>query len=690
MPRPTCVDEFINLSPDVKARIYKLLQVYHAALTNPNSNGEQITVDTHQACADIVQEASSSEYLGGLIATLNLCNLWTLYRNYRSKQRSSVAMLLSCASFSAHAVRHIMEKLIFETDKFFICAFCSGVAVPKELALAMFKLLSEVRQRALGQSRMFGTGRVQLMITGKALVDVYSRLRDQGGISEALRRYCELIFRPPLVDSLFKPIYEREEDVRAGKHMRGELVQAPPRRRAPNRSVFSDAETRFKYVIPDCLMMETNTQGDRVYDNPDFSAILQHDEYWVDVGGGCSSYRRGLATPQVCSLEEHVNCVKVPVPPCEPLLHSTHVLLPQEPTFTSNSVELHNADDTHFDGDICDVPMDAVLRVAAAAAGIVPNTECNQSSSTQVEDSVALNDLNSLSCSQRLPNMSYKRKQSAENYQPSGQECLEAPCKVPRVEGALRPFHPPGSRWAHLSLRDSCLIRANQLMVQRPLSTELPAELPDSSENVVEHGVSEMAAVSAAELVPKPIHPDEVIPVSVSTPCNHACEEWEYGVKPTELQNSCGLSGDVFMCSDEAVAIIRDLSEACTTLTVENNTDNDYRYVDAPCSEDSGFGDAPTESHYDGATMECPPSPTLFDFLDRLMEDTVAHQQAPPKLKQCDSVSTALWEDMPSPPTPPTPLLDECPYDFVDSDYAASAFGHIFSSLVDEFVAGVW
>lgn len=296
MPRPNCVDDFLLVTTEIKNSLYRAIQTYHTALNKPGGDCPSVTKDTHQVCYELIYSASETSYIGGLIGSLNLCNLWTIYRNYKGKKKP-VSELHACAIFSSHLVRHIIEKIIFETDKFFLCAPCSSITVPKSLAAAMFNLLSEARKRALGQNKLFGTGRVQMMTAGRELIETYISLNKAGQISEDLKKFIHIVFIMPNVDELFKQIYDWENNT-FGKHAgQRAMVHALPRRRAPNRSVFSDAETRFKYVIPGCLMMETYSNGTRVYDNPD----LTHHMSQVD-----GTYQKLATLPTIAQLSTNV------------------------------------------------------------------------------------------------------------------------------------------------------------------------------------------------------------------------------------------------------------------------------------------------------------------------------------------------------------------------------------------------
>ncbi|ARW78112.1 protein Rta [Common bottlenose dolphin gammaherpesvirus 1 strain Sarasota] len=297
MPRPNCVDDFLLVSKEAKALIYKAVQGYCAALNKSSENCHEITTDTHQACFKLIQSACQIPYIGGLVGTLNLCNLWTMFRNFKGKKKS-MSESMACASFASHFVRHLIEKLIFETDKFFLCAPCSGIQVPKELATAMFNLLSDTRKRALGQSKMFGTGRAKMMSTSKELIELYLSMDSQGLLSQDVKKFMHIIFLMPNINEQFKQLYEWEQECQSSTRRHKTVVHVSPRQRAPNRSVFSDAETRFKYVIPNCLIMETYTTGERVYVNPDIS------KHMLNVSGSYQEVADPSPDPQPQPTEE--------------------------------------------------------------------------------------------------------------------------------------------------------------------------------------------------------------------------------------------------------------------------------------------------------------------------------------------------------------------------------------------------
>lgn len=257
------------------------MNAYQKNTACTSAQSEAFTLETYSVCYDLNQSAAQSGDLHGLLFDLNCFNLFALYRNYKQRIRSTDGPQLLCASAAGQLVRLFIERIIKHTDQFFLLAPCNSVQMPSTLAIAMYGLLSEVRIKAVGQGRMLGSGRMQIMKAGRHAVDTYSALKEQGEISERLSKFMAYVFQPCKLSDIFAPLAQREQEIRNNQATLMHSMNLVPRRRCPNKSSFSEDRSK-RFVIPDSLLYLEQENGTLAYGNPDISSVLGSIEHGKD------------------------------------------------------------------------------------------------------------------------------------------------------------------------------------------------------------------------------------------------------------------------------------------------------------------------------------------------------------------------------------------------------------------------
>lgn len=268
------MDDFLKTDVDLKNKLLPILQTYQRSIYCTNEQSEDFTRNTCNLCKELAQAALHvNEDLAGLVLDLNLFNLFALFKNYRQKARSLDCPQLLCAAASGQLIRHFMERIIQSTDKFFLLAPCNDLQISPAFATSMYTLLAEVRVKAVGQGRMLGSGRIQVMKAGKDVLDTYSSLKQMGLINPRVQKFLQLVFTPVNIDSVFCPLFKREQEIREQKASLFDAVTLAPRRRCPNKSILTENKAQ-RYVIPDSLLYPEDADGNVTYGNPDMSQFL--------------------------------------------------------------------------------------------------------------------------------------------------------------------------------------------------------------------------------------------------------------------------------------------------------------------------------------------------------------------------------------------------------------------------------
>nr|WOZ69492.1 ORF50 R-transactivator-like protein [Ovine gammaherpesvirus 2] len=270
-----CLDDFIGLSGELSDKIYRRMSAFQKTTTCTDEESEAFTQQVLEMCQEIVKANRVQNELWGFVADLNLFNIFALLKSYKQRVRQANCKQLLCATASGQIIRHFIERIIRNTDRFFLVAPCNGLHLPPELARAMYTLLSEVRSRAVHQGRMFGGGRMQIMKAGLQVVSVFGNLLESDTTPASLKAYMEHTFPVPSLDDVFKPLFKIEEDIRQQKASLTRHIHFTARRRCPNKSAFSDYDNK-RFHLPETLLHTDDLSEPETHCSPDLSSLLQN------------------------------------------------------------------------------------------------------------------------------------------------------------------------------------------------------------------------------------------------------------------------------------------------------------------------------------------------------------------------------------------------------------------------------
>ncbi|AIA62085.1 orf50 [Alcelaphine gammaherpesvirus 2] len=263
----------MDIRYDLSEKIAIALRNFQQNMACTADQSEEFTKDVHTLCQEIVEENKVRNELHGLVADMNLLNLFTLFRSYKQRIRSQSGKPLLCATASSQVVRFFLERVIVHTDKWFLLAPCNGLVLPPQLARAMYVLLSEVRGKATNYGRMFNGGRKIIMKAAKEVVSVYSALSDRGEISPEMRAYMGHIFSVPDIERVFRPLFKIECDIAEGKTVTTHSMLFAPRRRCPSKTVFSQTDPKKRYPLPEVLFDAHEPQTAMAYGRPELPLL---------------------------------------------------------------------------------------------------------------------------------------------------------------------------------------------------------------------------------------------------------------------------------------------------------------------------------------------------------------------------------------------------------------------------------
>lgn len=206
-PRRSCVDQFIRISPDLKCELFHVIENFHLSLGD-RFNNAALTSQVKTVILKIRDEMMLAGPLGGLLFDMNLYNLWTLLKNYKTKQKAEVANRNACAFMAPFITRFLIDRMLFTLDRIMWTAPCSGLMIPKRLACAIFRLSMDVRKKTTGNCKFSGCGRKQLMGYAKGLVETFYSLDEAGVIGADLKRFFQLHCQFTNIDRLLTPVLD--------------------------------------------------------------------------------------------------------------------------------------------------------------------------------------------------------------------------------------------------------------------------------------------------------------------------------------------------------------------------------------------------------------------------------------------------------------------------------------------------
>lgn len=206
-PRRSCVDQFLRISPSLRNEVFHVIENFHLSLGDRFDN-VALASQVRTISLKMRDEMIMSGPLGGLLFDLNLYNLWTLLKNYKTKQRAELANRNACAFMAPFVTRFLVDRLLFTMDRIVWTAPCSGLVLPKRLACAIFRLAMDVRKKTAGNCKFSGCGRKQLMAFAKELAETFQSLEDVGALSPDVKRFFQLHCRFTNVDRLLTPVLD--------------------------------------------------------------------------------------------------------------------------------------------------------------------------------------------------------------------------------------------------------------------------------------------------------------------------------------------------------------------------------------------------------------------------------------------------------------------------------------------------
>nr|CAC85045.1 hypothetical protein [Saimiriine gammaherpesvirus 2] len=201
--------------------------------------------------------------------------LWTLLRNYRTKQRSRPVNSTVISRYAQHIVKYIIQRLVYATDRLFLTAPTSGIVIPVPLANAIFNLLSHCRKKCTGLWRNYGTEKSVLMGLGKEITLCYQALNESGIVSTTLAAFLKLSFPTVSIQNLFEPMFQScngNEDIFPDISVQGSSI------RRPHHGLFGDV-----FPIPDPLIREVSENSFKKFSTANISELLQNPQEILDM-----------------------------------------------------------------------------------------------------------------------------------------------------------------------------------------------------------------------------------------------------------------------------------------------------------------------------------------------------------------------------------------------------------------------
>lgn len=265
-PRRSCVDHFLKISTNLRNEVFNVIENFHLSLGNRFDN-MALASQVRAISLKMREEMVLAGPLGGFIFDINLYNLWTLLKNYKTKQRAQLANRNACAFMAPFVTRFIVDRMLFTMDRIVWTAPCSGLVIPRRLACAIFRLAMDVRKKTSGNCKFSGRGRKQLMSYAKEMVEVFQSLDDAGILGPDLKRFFQLHCRFTNIERLLIPVqdccagrepnmailnshwFQRRDEVRAVSRTAGPVTEAP--RDFDNPLLLMDEEGNVKIDVCD-------------------------------------------------------------------------------------------------------------------------------------------------------------------------------------------------------------------------------------------------------------------------------------------------------------------------------------------------------------------------------------------------------------------------------------------------------
>ncbi|QFN51647.1 ORF 50 [Macacine gammaherpesvirus 5] len=151
-------------------------------------------------------ECASLGPISGLIADLNLFNLFCLYRGSRVKTRGAATCNVPCAECAQGIVRILTERALCCTEKMFIASACSGVVIPPQLARVLHDVYAEMKAKCLGAWRRLICCRRPIMAIADSVLVTYNTLDAEGKLDLRLKALCKLVFQPIFLQRILAPM----------------------------------------------------------------------------------------------------------------------------------------------------------------------------------------------------------------------------------------------------------------------------------------------------------------------------------------------------------------------------------------------------------------------------------------------------------------------------------------------------
>ncbi|AAK95437.1 BRLF1 [Macacine gammaherpesvirus 4] len=253
-PKKDGLEDFLKLTPEIKKQLVSLISDYCNVLNKEFTAGSvEITLRSYKICKAFINDAKAhGREWGGLMATLNICNFWSILRNNRVRRRAENAGSDACSIACPIVMRYVLDHLIVLTDRFFIQAPSNRVMIPATIGTAMYKLLKHCRVRAYTYSKVLGVDRAAIMASGRQVVEHMMRMEKEGLLSSKFKAFCKWVFTYPVLDEMFQTMVSSKtgqltddvKDVRA-------LIKTLPR---ASYSSHAGQRSYVSAVLPTCLL----------------------------------------------------------------------------------------------------------------------------------------------------------------------------------------------------------------------------------------------------------------------------------------------------------------------------------------------------------------------------------------------------------------------------------------------------